>query len=324
MKSKSNNPAKLHDYGYRRLFSSPAIMRELLQGFVPLEWVRDMDFDTLEQVKSSFVRQNYREKESDVIYKVKYKGSEIYIYLLLEFQSTVDRFMALRMLSYIIDLYESIRVSEPKRKTLPYVFPVMLYNGDRKWNAAVSLEKLIEMSEKYDVYLPGFTYFKIAINEFSYRTLAKIRNALSAVFMIENVSKDKIDEVAKVVVDLIKGELNESVKEAVFNWIRRLFESKDIDFETMDKLNEKEVGMALLSLYNQGMQVGIKQGIKQGMEKGKQEGIQLGIKQGMQKGEYRKAIEIVRRMYRKGLSMDIIEETTGLSRDEILKIIKRG
>ena len=94
--------ANEHDLRYKKFFSNPKLVEELLTSFVKEDFIPKIDFSTLEQVNKSFVTGNYRSKESDIIYKVRFNdSSEAYIYLLLEFQSTVDKYMALRILRYI-------------------------------------------------------------------------------------------------------------------------------------------------------------------------------------------------------------------------------
>ena len=88
----------IHDSGYKKLFSNRTIFRQLLETFVHEPWVAELDFSQAETLDKSFVADHYKATESDLIYKVKLRGRTVYIYLLLEFQSTVDRFMAIRNL----------------------------------------------------------------------------------------------------------------------------------------------------------------------------------------------------------------------------------
>jgi len=66
-------------------------------------------------------------------------------FLLLEFQSTVDQWMALRFGTYVHLLYEQLikerRVTPDNR--LPPVFPLLLYNGDKHWDSATDLKSLL-------------------------------------------------------------------------------------------------------------------------------------------------------------------------------------
>ena len=129
----------IHDSGYKRLrpdlsgtlFSNQTIFRQLLTTFVKEDWVDDLDFGSCQTIDKSFISQHYKETESDLLYKVGLKAREIYIYILIEFQSTVDDFMALRVLNYITNFYMDYLTSNKGVKKLPAVFPIVLYRGGK-------------------------------------------------------------------------------------------------------------------------------------------------------------------------------------------------
>ena len=60
-----------------------------------------LDLDTLEQVSGSYVSDDLRDCEDDILWRVRFSDRWLYLYLLLEFQSTVDPFMAVRLLTYL-------------------------------------------------------------------------------------------------------------------------------------------------------------------------------------------------------------------------------
>ena len=106
-------------------------MKRLLTFFVKEGFVEDLDLSSLRRVDTSFVTEDFREKESDIIYTVKFLDQDLYIFLLLEFQSTVDKTMPIRFVRYITELYESYQGTNASGK-FPAVFPILLYNGDGK------------------------------------------------------------------------------------------------------------------------------------------------------------------------------------------------
>jgi hypothetical protein len=108
-------PTPHHDHSYKRLFSHPEMVRDLLAGFVPQPWVAQADLGTLEPVKGSFVTDDFREREDDIIWRVRLADGWLYIYLLLELQSGIDRFMAVRIAAYLALLYQDL--IEQKRLT---------------------------------------------------------------------------------------------------------------------------------------------------------------------------------------------------------------
>jgi len=90
-----------HDHSYKQLFSHAALVRDLLLGFVHAPWVAELDLSSLEKTADSYVGDDLCEREDDAIWRVRFQESSIYVYILMEFQSTVDRFMAVRVLTYI-------------------------------------------------------------------------------------------------------------------------------------------------------------------------------------------------------------------------------
>jgi predicted transposase YdaD len=87
-----------HDASYKLLFSDRAMVADLLRGFVHEPWVESLDFSTLEQINRSFV--------SDDL--LRHGPDWLYVYLLLEFQATVDRYMAVRIMTYVGLLYQDL------------------------------------------------------------------------------------------------------------------------------------------------------------------------------------------------------------------------
>ncbi|MEZ4836371.1 MAG: Rpn family recombination-promoting nuclease/putative transposase [Caldilineaceae bacterium] len=194
----------VHDSGYKILFSNRTIFRQLMETFVHQPWVSQLDFERAERVDKSFVSAHYKETESDVIYRLPWGEDELYVYVLLEFQSTVDRWMALRMLNYVTNFYMSWVEGHERERKLPPIFPLVLYNGDNQWNAVTSMAELVETEPALDDYAIGFRYFKLAINEFSQEQLLSVRNIVSALFLAE--SKPDIELLTRQFLTLFERE----------------------------------------------------------------------------------------------------------------------
>ena len=129
-------PTNINDSGYKKLFSNRTIFRQLVETFLEGQaWVKELDFSTCETLDKSFISEHYKETESDLIYQVKLREKTIYIYILLGFQSKVDRFMVVRVLNYITSFYLDYRANRKRIQKLPAVFTIVLYNGKRKWTA---------------------------------------------------------------------------------------------------------------------------------------------------------------------------------------------
>ncbi len=120
-----------HDQGYKQIFSHQKMVIDLIQGFIHEDWVAQLDFDSLEKVSGSYVSDDLRDREDDLIWRIRFADQWLYLYLLLEFQSTVDHHMSLRIMVYIGLLYQDlIKTGQIKRDDkLPPVLPLVLYKG---------------------------------------------------------------------------------------------------------------------------------------------------------------------------------------------------
>jgi predicted transposase YdaD len=122
-----------HDHGYKRLFSHPEMIRDLLRGFVPADWSAELDFTTLEKYPTEFIDDRLRNRRSDVIWRVRWGFEWLYIYVLLEFQSGVHQLMAVRVFNYLDLLYQDLIRSRQlgRGRRLPMVLPIVLYQDFR-------------------------------------------------------------------------------------------------------------------------------------------------------------------------------------------------
>jgi predicted transposase/invertase (TIGR01784 family) len=286
--------ANVHDLGYSLLFSNKVIFRQLLETFVKEPWVSEIDFENIEKLNKTFISKKHRKHESDLIYKVKLKDQIAYIVILMEFQSTVQPFMAVRVLHYMMSFYLDLINQKGKLKKLPPVFPIVLYNGKKKWTAPVEIKDLIQDHDLLGDFGVQFKYFKIAENEFSAESLLKIQNLVSTLFLSEthydlelllneiSVLFDKEDAVAVV---------------TLVNWFKHLYENERITEEDFDKISNV--------CYNKGEKSMLIESIRK--EK----------KEIFAQGRLEEKFEIARTLLEEGLPIELIMKATKLSKEEI-------
>ena len=290
----------IHDSGYKKLFSNQTIFRQLLTTFVKEDWVNDLDFESCQTIDKSFISEHYKETESDLLYKVGLKAREIYIYILIEFQSTVDDFMALRVLNYITNFYMDYLTSNKGVKKLPAVFPIVLYNGERRWTAPVNLKNLIEENPSLDQFSLDFQYFLIAENQYSKEALLTIRNIVSTLFLAE--SHYDIDLLETELINLFEAEADKQAVSLLLNWFKQLATHGRIDssdYRSLEQvyLTQEEVKTMLVTA--------LKKERKEIFEKGKMEGKTEG------------KIEVAKGMLSKGMQISLIAEITALPKEQI-------
>lgn len=94
-----------HNSFFKVTFQSRENVIDFLKHRLPSELLKDISLDTLEIAKDSFIDPNYRDIQSDMLFKVSIAGKESYIYLLLEHKSYPDRMTAFQLLKYIVGIW---------------------------------------------------------------------------------------------------------------------------------------------------------------------------------------------------------------------------
>ena len=276
-----------HDHSYRYLFNHPELIRDLLEGFIHEPWVGGLDLTTLERVNGSYITADLREREDDVIWRVRLRERWIYVYLLIEFQSTVDWTMAVRLLTYVGLLYQDLVQTQKIRDgRLPPVLPLVLYNGEPRWTAALSIEELIEeVPGGLSKYRPTFRYLLLDEGHHDARSLPE-RNLVSAIFRLEKShSPADIRRVVASLIDWLQSPEQDSLERAFNVWINRVLLPVRLPGQALPQThNLTEVHTMLAERVKQWTRAWKEEGLQEGMEKGLQEGLQEGLKKGIRQG----------------------------------------
>jgi hypothetical protein len=139
-----------HDSLYHRLFDHPGVVAELLREFVDGPWLDDLDLGGMTRENAKFHAGTGDRRDGDMVWRIpRRQGGDTYLLLLLEFQSTQDRWMALRVMVYAGLLWQHL-VNEkrlPPDGRLPPILPVVLYNGDGRWAPPLALRDLIGLPD---------------------------------------------------------------------------------------------------------------------------------------------------------------------------------
>jgi hypothetical protein len=180
-----------HDNLYRRLFDNPDMVRELVREFLAGPWLDDLDLEAMTRENASFSAATGDRRDGDMVWRIPRRdGGDTYLMLLLEFQSTSDRWMALRVLVYAGLLWQHL-VNEkrlPPDGRLPPILPVVLYNGDRRWAAPLALRELVGLSGDSPLWQwqPAMRYQIVDEGAFPEDDLARRDALLALLFRLES------------------------------------------------------------------------------------------------------------------------------------------
>lgn len=284
-----------HDNGYKLLFSHASVVADVLRGFVKEDWVREVDFESLERVEGSYVSEKLRSRESDMVWRVKWRGQSLYVYVLLEFQSRVERFMAVRVMGYLSMLYQDLIKQKALTSTgkLPPVFLLVLYNGTRRWRAALDVADLIEpVPGGLEAYRPHLRYALLDEAQVPDMEPESERNVAAALFRLEK-SRDA-EEFRRVVGQMASDpQLDESFRRSVHAWLTQVLIpvkfpglplSEARSLKEVDAMLAESVKKWTRDWKEEGRQEGLQKGLQKGLKTGLQKGLQTGLQKGRQEG----------------------------------------
>jgi hypothetical protein len=229
----------VHDHSYKLLFSHARMVRDLLEGFIGGEWLTAVDFATLERVSDAYVTDDLRARADDIVWRVRCGQHDVY--LLLEFQSTVEPFMAVRVLTYVGLLYQDlIKARTVSRDALlPNVVPVVLYNGTPRWRAACDVAALLcDSPNGLDEYRPTLRYLLIDEGEYDEQRLARDDNLVAMLFRLENCfDRDRVKSLVKALAERRGSTELQSLRRAFAVWLNRVISVRFAD-ESINNLLE--------------------------------------------------------------------------------------
>jgi len=276
-------PRATHDAGYAALFSHPWLVRDLLLAFVPDDWLHRLDFATLETFPTTYATDDGGSKRtSDIVWRLRAEGR--WLYLLIEFQSRPDPYMAVRVVVYTGLLYQHLIIGKRVRagQRLPPVLPIVLYNGPARWRAAREIGELVATPPGLaGRFVPRMPYLLIDQGQHDPQALAGQRNLAVALLRIERAADPH------AIIQVV-GELNRwldgerELRRTFAHWIRVALgrhPGYHISLPEIDDLQE------LQTMLSDRVKEWAKNYERQGWQKGLAEGRIEGLTEGQQTGQ---------------------------------------
>jgi hypothetical protein len=188
------------------------MVEELIREFVPQALAAGLDFSGLQRVNPKFHigRRSAQRREGDVIWRLPTcEGTDIYFYLLIEFQSESDWWMPVRTQIYQGLLWQQV-IAEKKLETgaqLPPLLLLVLYNGIRRWQAPTEIRELIALSPDSTLWpwQPQVRYYLLDMGAFSRDNLTRRTSVAALLFRLEQpLSSPELEELVGEVVGWLR------------------------------------------------------------------------------------------------------------------------
>lgn len=291
-----------HDKIFRTVLDKKTDVSKFLNKFLGLK----IKTEELEKYNSSYIDPKFKNKEADIVYRIKDKN----IFLLIEHQTKIDKKMPIRLLEYSATIIESA-IEDTKYKPKPRVIPIVLYTGKTKWK--IENETIEKQQFFKEVKLIDGEFNLIDINDFSKKELLEDDIFITKMMLVEKC-KDEIEMVQAL--EKIENKIKEEDKSTFRRIVKEIW-SLRIGTENANKILEKiEEGS--------GNMMAVMEMLLAENEKyiniGRQEGRQEGMKKGRLEGGKQKIKEIVQKMLAENFTKEMIMKITGLKKEEIEEI----
>ena len=119
--------------------------KDFLRRHLPDEVVPLLADESPELVDGTFINENLRDRQGDVLFRVKLKsGEHLFVYVILESGPDVEPRMPLLVMRYKLRIWDyEMDVLGAKPGKLTPILPLVVYHGKEPWTAHSSISEMI-------------------------------------------------------------------------------------------------------------------------------------------------------------------------------------
>ncbi len=257
-----------HDKLFKAGFSDPETTAGFLRGQLPPAVAEVIDWSSMRLEPGSFVDSQFRQSESDLLFYAPLAdggNAAAAIYLLFEHQTTEDRHLALRLLRYMVRIWENHLKSKPSA-SLPVILPVVLAQNDRSWALKSDFASLLEIPAGLEAplrpFIPDFTFRLIQLAEIPFEAIA---GTPAGIMILRTLKAERRGD---LLADPVWDEsLLVRMPRQIFELLIRYILNADVDKDGFDgrvqSIQQAESRLAAMSLAEKLRQEGMQQGMQQ-------------------------------------------------------------
>jgi predicted transposase YdaD len=160
-----------HDRLFKQVFGRKETAAAFLSAYLPTSVVSSADWARLELQPGSYIDSRLRHQESDLLFRLPMKGQDLFLYCLFEHQRTAEPWLHLRLLGYMVHIWQEVLKANSKLLRLPPILPLVLYQGPGRWNVSVRwLERLAlpdEIARDLRRFQPDFEHLLVDLSQIS-------------------------------------------------------------------------------------------------------------------------------------------------------------
>ncbi|ULG78161.1 Rpn family recombination-promoting nuclease/putative transposase [Leptospira interrogans] len=290
-----NNP---HDRLIRETFQDKKEAAIFFKNTLSSEVVKLLDLEKLELSESSFISEELKQEQTDLLFQIPLKsGNKTNVYLLFEHKSYLDNSIYIQLLGYLTEIYRNQhRNGEPISVVIPFVF----YHGEKEWKLGNRLlDQFVLTNQKVDIlkdFIPNFKIDLFDLKEIELKDKLESITFQVTLGVVQKIREGDLEFISHLpgLFSLLQAIEEESKKVAILRklllyiyWARDLKPTELNVVLQRSKLEQyEELAMTTAERL-------ISEGMQRGIEKGK--------------------LEDASKMLSKGIDLKTVLEITGLS-----------
>ena len=309
-----------HDKLFRTVFADSAETAALLRAHLPASLAAGLVWSSLTLQDASFVDDQMRDRESDLLFTVERTagGPPAWLYVLLEHQSTPDRWMPFRLLKYCCRIWDRSRRIYPEDRELRPIVPLVFYQGRRRWRHATELAELFASAVRDWPWVPRFDHLLIDQSQVRPEEVrGELQGRIAQLMMMAPYRHRR--EALRRAVQLLAELLPRGGRDAVRTFVLYVLATKDRD-------TARGFGAQLQDAVpgpGGDVMTYLEELIQEGREQGLQEGERRGRREGRQEGRQEGRLDTIEVLLRAGVEWPVIEAATGIDRDALRALKER-
>lgn len=303
----------------RSILKHKAQVAVCLNKWLNIEDEYKIQEDDLEEVTESYITTTWDDRITDIVYKDKnYDG----VFYLIEHQTEINYRMAQRIAEYKNEIRRNYQKNTKFKTEKEYraakVIAIVLYTGDKKWDAPRTIKELEVNCPRFQTIEPN-DYKLIISKEFTIKELEEeTKNSeediLARIFLLDKIGK--IKNTKEIEKDIEKLKLTKTHMRYIQAYINNIIGKKYSEeiAKLMKRLIQEKINSEEKEEGNMLMEAFVDKFFQEGEKQGEKRGKKLGVAQGISQV----AINMLKQKYKK----EEIKKCTGLSDAKIKELEK--
>lgn len=249
------------DQGAKIIFENAEMFVQFLDGYVPIDCLKGLKAEQIEDMSERFVTMWDNERDSDVVKKIHLgKEQQMYSIAIVEHQSKVEYNMVMKLLRYMVMIWTDYEkemeerqkgITRTKGFQYPPILPIVYFEGTGRWTAATQFADKVAWKEVFAEYLPNFRYEVVRVQDYSDSEIISKGNEFSLIMFINKLknSEDikKLKELPKEYLENLQEnstqQLLELIAMVVAVFMRKVNVPQDEIADFTDQILERRILM---------------------------------------------------------------------------------